>query len=197
MYHMLTIREVAEASGLPTETTRRYLKQFAEFCPSTREGRRILYDDEVVRCVVRVRALYDQGLGTEEIRAALTEELTPTLDAEVVEDPPAAVAPPLAPEVAQVLALLPRMKEVIEAQEGRIVALEGEVAARQTREKTLAVEVASLAEEVKRGQDYRVQMDEERREMRGEIERMVAEIEVLKEERKKGIWERLRSRLWR
>ncbi|MFA5408031.1 MAG: MerR family transcriptional regulator [Bacilli bacterium] len=186
---MLTIREVAEASGLPTETSRRYLKQFAEFCPSAREGRRILYDDEVVRAVVRVRALYDQGLSTEEIRAALAQELTPTLDAEVVEDRAAVVAPPLAPEVVQALALLPRMKEVLEAQQERIVALEGAVTDRQTREQALAVEV-------KRGQDYRVRMDEERRQMRGEIDKMVGEIGKLREERKKGVWERLRSWFW-
>lgn len=185
---MLTIREVAEASGLPTETSRRYLKQFAEFCPSAREGRRILYDDEVVRAVVRVRALYDQGLGTEEIRAALAQELTPILDAEVVEaDPPTAVAPVLAPEVVQALALLPRMKEVIEAQQERIVALEGAVTDRQTREQALAAEVASLAEEVKRGQDYRVRMDEERRQMRGEIEEMVGEIGKYKKTRSRRL----------
>lgn len=194
---MLTIREVAEASGLPTETTRRYLKQFSEFCPATREGRRILYDDEVVRAVVRVRALYDQGLGTEEIRAALAQELTPTLDAEVVEDRAAVVAPPLAPEVVQALALLPRMKDVIEAQQERIVALEGAVTDRQTMEQALAAEVASLAEEVKRGQDYRVQMDEEGRQMRGEIEKMVGEIEVLKGERKKGVLGRIWALLGR
>jgi hypothetical protein len=36
-------------------------------------------------------------------------------------------------------------------------------------------------------------MDEERRQMRGEIEEMVGEIGKLRGEREKGVWGRLRS----
>lgn len=49
--------------------------------------------------------------------------------------PPA--VPALAPEVLEAVALLPRIREVMEMQQGRIVALEEEVSARQERERRI------------------------------------------------------------
>lgn len=190
---MITIREVAEAADLPTETARRYLNTFSEFCPSTKEGRRWMYDDDVVRCVVRVRALYDQGLGTEEIRDALARELTPTLDAEVIEEEEPPAVPALAPEVLEAVALLPRIREVMEMQQGRIAALEEEVTARQVREEVLAGEIAGLKGEMERSEMLRVQTAEDGRKIRGEIDCMSAEIKEIRAERKEGVWERLRA----
>lgn len=152
-----------------------------------------MYDDDVVRCVVRVRALYDQGLGTEEIRDALARELTPTLDAEVIEEEEPPAVPALAPEVLEAVALLPRIREVMEMQQGRIAALEEEVTARQVREEVLAGEIAGLKGEMERSEMLRVQTDEDGRKIRGEIDCMSAEIKEIRAERKEGVWERLRA----
>ncbi|MBP2147256.1 DNA-binding transcriptional MerR regulator [Methanofollis sp. W23] len=188
---MMTTQEVAEAADLPTETTRRYLNRFSEFCPSTKESRRNMYDDGVVMTVMTVRGLYDQGLGTEEIREALARDLAPTLDAEVIEDPPA--VPALAPEVLEAVALLPRVREVLEMQQGKIVALEEEVQARRVREEALAGEIEGLREDLNRGEMHRVQTAEDARKMRGEIDCMSAEIKEIRAARKEGVWERLRA----
>lgn len=190
---MITIREVAEAADLPTETARRYLNRFSEFCPSTKESRRKMYDDDVVMTVMSVRALYDQGLGTEEIRDALAREITPTLDAEVIEDDEVGVVVPLPPEVEQLIRLLPRIHEVMEEQQERIIGLEGEVKARQVREEELAGEIGGLREDLKRSEMLRVQTAEDGRKIRGEIDCMSAEIKEIRAERKEGVWERLRA----
>jgi len=105
--------------------------------------------------------------------------------------PPA--VPALAPEVLEAVALLPRIREVMEMQQGRIVALEEEVSARQEREEDLAGEIESLREDLKRCEMLRVQTAEDGRKIRGEIDCMSAEIKEIRAERKEGVWERLRA----
>lgn len=160
---MITTRQIAAAAHLPLETARRYLRTFPEYCPGTREGRRTLYDDDVVRVVQEIRTLYDQGLGTDEIRAALSHHHPTTI--EVVETP----APALPPEVIRVLALLPG---IVEQQQERIATLEGEV---------------------KRADLLRLQQAEKSAEMETAIQRMQAEIEAIRTDREKGVWERIKA----
>lgn len=162
---MITTRQIAAAAHLPLETARRYLRTFPEYCPGTREGRRTLYDDDVVRVVQEIRTLYDQGLGTEEIRATLSHHHPPTIEAVEVTPPDA-----LPPEVIRVLALLPG---IVEQQQERIATLEGEV---------------------KRADLLRLQQAEKSAEMAGEIERLRAEVAAIKEEGEKGFWGRLLGR---
>lgn len=160
---MITTRQIAAAAHLPLETARRYLRTFPEYCPGTREGRRTLYDDDVVRVVQEIRTLYDQGLGTEEIRATLSHHHPPTIEAVEVTPPDA-----LPPEVIRVLALLPG---IVEQQQERIATLEGEV---------------------KRADLLRLQQAEKSAEMETAIQRMQAEIEAIRTDREKGYGSGLR-----
>jgi len=191
---MMTVLEVAEETGLPVETVRRYLNQFSEFCPSRKEGRRKLYDDDVRMTVMMIRQCYDYGRGIAEIRDVLAQKVSPTLDAEIIEGEETAVTAPLPPEVEQMIQLLPKIHEVMEEQSERIGVLEREVAVRQGREEMLAEEIRHLRHDVEQSKILRVQTGEDARKMRGEIDQMGAEIERMRAEKKEGFWGWLRAR---
>lgn len=166
---MLTTREIAAATDLPIETARRYLRHFADYCPATRDGRRYLYDGDVVQVLLTARAMYLQGRTTDEIRQTLSHHHPTTIPAEVI-----------APDLQEVIALLPHIRAVVEGQQLQI--------------DTLAAEVERLREEVKRSEIRAARMDEERREMNGEVDELREEVGEMRMEREKGFWGRLR--LW-
>ena len=83
----LTLPELARRAGISESTARRYAKQFTEFVPAESRGRVRTYSEEAITVMQRIKVLYDQGLGTEEVRQQLESEFQRTIDVEpVVED---------------------------------------------------------------------------------------------------------------
>lgn len=79
----MNTREIADACGLPVETCRRYLKAFAEFCPSKKVGRQRIYDDDVVMTVIMIRDGYSAGKPGDIIKEELSRQMNPIIDVAV------------------------------------------------------------------------------------------------------------------
>jgi DNA-binding transcriptional MerR regulator len=73
---LLTIKEVAESTGLPASTIRYYDQQFAEFLDIRRgAGRRRMFEAQAVERLLVVHGLLkDRGLSLRQARQALTKD---------------------------------------------------------------------------------------------------------------------------
>jgi len=80
----LTLPELARLAGVSESTARRYVKQFPEYVPAESRGRIRTYSEEAAGVLQRIKALYDQGLGTDEVRQKLESEFQRTIDVEPV-----------------------------------------------------------------------------------------------------------------
>ena len=67
----LALRELAEATGLPESTARRYAQLFAEFLEAEGEGRDRRWPPSAVVVLQRIAALYHEGHTTEGVRRQL------------------------------------------------------------------------------------------------------------------------------
>jgi len=79
----MNTREIADACGLPLETCRRYLRVFAEFCPSKKIGRQRIYDDDVVMTVMMIRDGYTAGKPGDLIKDELSLRMSQIIDVAV------------------------------------------------------------------------------------------------------------------
>jgi len=80
----LTLPELSRRAGVSESTARRYVKQFSEFVPAESRGRLRTYSEEAIAVLQRIKALYDLGFGTEEVRQKLESEFQRTIDVEPV-----------------------------------------------------------------------------------------------------------------
>jgi DNA-binding transcriptional MerR regulator len=106
---LLTIKEVAESTGLPASTIRYYDQQFAEFLDIKRgAGRRRMFEAQAVERLLAVHGLLkDRGLSLRQARQALTGG----------EAAPAGPAPD--PGVAELAREVARLRNEVDALERR------------------------------------------------------------------------------
>lgn len=80
---MKTLREVAEAAGVPESTLRLYRDEFEEFLPPAGgEGRRRRYDDGIAERLTRIARWRREGKTASQVRDTLTREIAPTAPAQ-------------------------------------------------------------------------------------------------------------------
>ncbi len=81
-----TLAELARKARLTESTARRYTRLFAEFIPSEDRGRVRLFSPTCVPVLKRIKALYDAGRSTDQVRDILDREFDRTVDIEVAHD---------------------------------------------------------------------------------------------------------------
>jgi len=75
----LTIADIAEKTGIPEPTARRYARAFDEFIRHKKIGRIVRYPEEVVPVFMHIAALYKEGYTTAEIKEMLERERPRTI----------------------------------------------------------------------------------------------------------------------
>lgn len=73
--YTLKVADLADMSGIPESSVRRYLKQFSEFVVSKEVGRANAYPPETVTLLVRIAELYKDSKSTPEILDILRFEV--------------------------------------------------------------------------------------------------------------------------
>lgn len=74
MKKYLTIAELAEQVDIPNSTCRRYLANFETFFVAKGGNRVKKYEETAVHILKRIKALYDEGLETNEVHNVLVNE---------------------------------------------------------------------------------------------------------------------------
>lgn len=88
--------EIEEATGVPAVTARRYAMTFKRWLPGKTVGRATRFPVATLDTFARIRALFESGKTTSEVRDELAASVHPTFETAVV-DEPAAPATPLVP----------------------------------------------------------------------------------------------------
>ncbi len=99
-----TITDIAQKANMSETTARRYASLFAAFLPSRTIGRTKKYAPETAGLLMRVAALYQEGLSTPEVLEWLQREFPQTV--EVEEENPLSHLPSITTPPSLVLALL-------------------------------------------------------------------------------------------
>ncbi|MCB2189256.1 MAG: MerR family transcriptional regulator [Deltaproteobacteria bacterium] len=129
---LLTVKEVAEATGIPASTIRYYDQQFEDYLELERgAGRRRLFSQEAVQRLVKLRDLLkDSGLSMRQVRQKLGGQ-----DPLALEAAPAAPSAELSGELdglrqelaalKEQLAEVPRLQETVRNLEEQLAELRG------------------------------------------------------------------------
>jgi len=89
----LSSAELAEISGIPLSTARRYISRFDIFMRGDDRVRNRRYHPDMVVVLTRIKSLYDAGSQTDEIKDILAREFAMTITTEDEDDIPPPVAP--------------------------------------------------------------------------------------------------------
>lgn len=133
--------EITARTGLPAQTLRRYAKEFSRWLPTRKVGRMVQFQADAVEVIEAIRAAFEQGKTTPEVRDLLAAHVPPVI--ELPTDPPAEdttpttipTTPPMV-DPATLAALLPMVDRWLAVQErqadmmGRAVAALESIAAR-------------------------------------------------------------------
>lgn len=133
----LGFAEIQEATGLPAQTLRRYAKEFARWLPTRKAGRMVQFQPEAVETIEAIRAAFEQGMTTPEVRDLLAAHVPPVI--ELPTDPPAEdttpttipTTPPMV-DPATLAALLPMVDRWLAVQERQADMMGRAVAALET-----------------------------------------------------------------
>lgn len=82
MREYLSITELADKSGIPNSTCRRYLTSFEEFFVVKGGSRLKKYEVEAITVLQRIKDLYDDGADTNEIHNILAKEFPRVMNGE-------------------------------------------------------------------------------------------------------------------
>lgn len=82
----LTINELADKTGIPDSTIRRYIAKFSEFFVVKGGARSKRYEDSAAKVLLRIKDLYDKGLETEQTYNALLKEFPRIVDDQAPEE---------------------------------------------------------------------------------------------------------------
>ena len=107
---MLGFAEIETETGIPQQTARRYAADFRAWLPSKTVGRAARFKPDVLSTFAAIRAGFDAGLTTAQIKATLTAKNAPIIDVAGQTDTLPAVADPAA-----VLPMLERLTVAVEA----------------------------------------------------------------------------------
>lgn len=148
------LSKIAEDLGIPQNTVRRYCEGFSEFLPSREQGRFTKYKmPESGDLLLRIRAFYEEGYQTEDIRRLLQRDTTVTVDVATA-SPHQTTTLNAAAVIQELLAQQNRMIEEVaadlhrEIDELRVMLAKKEAAIEDaTRRAEVAEQRVSLAEE--------------------------------------------------
>ena len=138
--------ELATKTGLPAQTLRRYAKEFAPWLPTSRAGRAIQFQAEAVEVVETIRAAFEQGKTTPEVRDILGKTVPATINLDFDQPQDAPAIPASGGDQVALAGMLERIAVAMERQ-----AQTNELMADQRRQlDALAQENADLRERVAR-----------------------------------------------
>lgn len=110
---LLGFAEIEAATGIPQQTARRYAADFKAWLPSKTVGRAAKYAPVVLPTFAAIRAGFEAGLTTAQIRASLTAQNAPVIDVAEQTAPMPAQAPSDA--LAAIVPMLERLTVAVEA----------------------------------------------------------------------------------
>lgn len=93
MEEWLSIAEIADKSGIPENTARRYVGKFSDFIQVKSTGRAKKYPPETIGVVERISQLYQGGKSTDEIYELLSREQPLVVEVEQEEQPSLSLTP--------------------------------------------------------------------------------------------------------
>lgn len=159
--------ELADASGVPESTTRRYITRFDIYFVNDGKVRGRKYHPSGVAVLVRIKGLYDAGSQTDDIMDALAGEFPMTLDSDEKEVAPPPVPPYATSEDAVLLhESMNEVKVKLQESEERIESL-------------IRDRLDQLVDQI---------------ELKKQVDELQKEVSELRESKKKGLWQRLK--LW-
>ena len=82
----LTINELADKTGIPDSTIRRYIAKFSDFFVVKGGSRSKRYEDTAIKILLRIKDLYDKGLETDQTHNTLLKEFPRIVDHEAPEE---------------------------------------------------------------------------------------------------------------
>ena len=71
---------IAERTGLPAQTLRRYAKEFARWLPTRKVGRVVQFQPDAVEIIEAIRAAFEQGMTTPQVRDLLARTSPGVID---------------------------------------------------------------------------------------------------------------------
>lgn len=82
----LNINELAEKTGIPDTSVRRYIAKFPHFFKYKGGTRSRRYEEKGVKILIRIKALYDSGYETDQADEILMREFPMIIDGDKVEE---------------------------------------------------------------------------------------------------------------
>jgi len=167
----LGFAEIQELTGLPAQTLRRYAKEFSRWLPTRKAGRMVQFQPDAVETIEAIRAAFEQGMTTSQVKELVGASVAPTIDVGHVAEAETPLLPQSSAELPALLALGDRFVSVLER---AVVALEA-IAARtalQPPETGARVKVHDEAQTSNVGQSGASFLTRTREEIVGEVARL-------------------------
>jgi len=157
----LSIAEIAEKTGIPENTARRYVGKFSDFIQVKSTGRAKKYPPDTIQVVERISQLYQAGKGTDEIYELLSREQPLMVRIDEEEQPSLSLSPYEVMEefrrtnslILQTMQQVTRAVEAMTAQQEdlaeareKIDELKDKIAERDNRERELLTRIEKLEE---------------------------------------------------
>jgi len=117
----LGFAEIQELTGLPAQTLRRYAKEFSRWLPTRKAGRMVQFQPEAVETIEAIRAAFEQGMTTSQVKDLIASSVAATIDVGHVREQEPPLPPQASAELPALLALGDRFISVLER---AVVALE-------------------------------------------------------------------------
>lgn len=111
MKEWLTINELAEKTGIPDSTIRRYIAKFSDFFVVKGGTRSKRYEDTAVKVLQRIKDLYDKGYETEQTHNALLKDFPLIADDDAPEETTNLPALATSDDVAEIKQMLKAQQE--------------------------------------------------------------------------------------
>ena len=111
MSEWYTINELADKTGIPDSTIRRYIAKFSDFFVVKGGTRSKRYEDTSVKVLLRIKDLYDKGYETEQTHNALLKDFPRIIDEELTEESSSLPALATADDIAEIKQMLKAQQE--------------------------------------------------------------------------------------
>lgn len=196
MTEWMTLRELADASGITESTARRYVRLFDTYLVAEGEGRARRWHSDSIQVLLRAASLYAAGHVTDAIQKQLAGEFSQVMESEPVS--PATAVVSLPENLMQVLTLMSRQADEISALREEVTTLhQGQAEA--LKQLAMQQEQTAAAIEVLEGlkkETEQVDADRQRREAErdGKLTETLRETQALRKELaelKRPWWRRL------
>lgn len=108
----LTINELADKTGIPDSTIRRYISKFSDFFMVKGGTRSKRYEDTAAKVLLRIKDLYDKGLETEQTYNTLLKEFPRIVDEQAPQEPEALPALATSDDITEIKQMLKAQQEL-------------------------------------------------------------------------------------